>query len=77
VQSEIKAYTQELNSGAELMPVENRSFWLLGLLRSILTVLGTVCPVEDLEQGHGIWQQKVKNGESGYLFFTIVVRLHF
>ena len=59
------------------MPVGGRSFWLLGLLRSILTVLGTVCPAEDLEQGPGIWQQEVKNGESDYLFFTIVVRLHF
>lgn len=65
------------HSEADLVPVGGGSFWLLGLLRSVLTVLGTVRPAEDLEQSPGIWQQEVKNGESGYLFFTLVVRLRF
>lgn len=65
------------HSGADLVPVGDRSFWLLDMVRSIFIVLATVRPAEDLEEGLGIWQQEVKNGESGYLFFTIVVRLHF
>lgn len=57
------------HNGADLVPVGGRSFWLLGLLQSILGMLGTVCPAEDFTQGLGIWQQKVKKGESGCLFF--------
>lgn len=51
------------------MPVGGRSFWLL----SVLTALGTTCPAGDVEQGLGIWPQEVKNGESRYLLFTLVV----
>lgn len=32
-------------------------------------MLQTVCPAEDFAQGLVIWQQEVKDGESGYIFF--------
>lgn len=50
----------------DLMPVGGRGLWLLGLVWVVLMVLGSMCLADDLEQGLGIWQQEVKNGEYGY-----------
>lgn len=50
----------------DLMPVGGSGLWLPGLVWVVLTVLGSVCLADDLEQGLGIWRQEVKNGECGY-----------
>lgn len=65
MQSEIKAYTWEFTEEC-LLPVTGRSFWVLGLLRTILTALGTVRPA-DFRAGPanlatGLVQEFDKNG---------------
>lgn len=55
-----KSLHMGIHRGVDLLSVTGRSFWVLGLLRSILTVLGTVCPA-DLEQGLQIQQDWPRN----------------